>query len=53
MGEEDDQDSSERLDCNQEFETTPETHGEAGLTLLKPIRIAGKSNLPVHEEAGG
>jgi len=48
-----DQDSSKRLDCNQEFETTPETRGEAGLTLLKAIRVAGKSNLPVHEEADG
>lgn len=36
------QDSSKKADCNQEFETTPETPGEVRLPLLKQLRVDGK-----------
>lgn len=42
MGEEDDEDSTKKVDRNQEFETTPETPGEVRLPLLKQLRVDGK-----------
>lgn len=50
MGEKDDQGSSKRLDLdyNPEFERSPKIDGEAGLNLLKAIRVIGKSKHQQH-----